>query len=122
MKFGMATRRILREKRTIRIMISMYCSLHHSSDNVCASCGDLGVYATSRIDKCMFGNSKPVCSECKVHCFNQTYRKRIRQVIRFSGPKMILKHPYLAILHLINKHVQAVYSKPEESNCLTVER
>ena len=50
-----------------------------------------------------FGVNKPVCSECKIHCFKPEMRSQIKEVMRFAGPRMNFKHPVLAIHHLIRK-------------------
>ena len=33
--------------------------------------------------------TKTFCSNCKVHCYKPEMRKKIRAVMRFSGPRMI---------------------------------
>ncbi len=40
---------------------------------------------------------KTFCANCKVHCYKPQMREQIRQVMRFSGPRMLLYHPVLAI-------------------------
>ena len=44
---------------------------------------------------------KTFCANCKVHCYKPEMREQIRQVMRFSGPRMLLYHPFLAIWHLV---------------------
>jgi hypothetical protein len=96
--------RIEREKVTIRKMIGIYCGHHHHmKKNLCPACDELLNYALVRIDKCVFGKNKPVCAECKVHCYKKDMRERVRQVMRYAGPRMIFRHPVLAILHLIDR-------------------
>ena len=55
----------------------------------------------ARIHKCPFMETKTFCSACKVHCYKPEMREKIRAVMRFSGPRMLLYHPILAIWHLI---------------------
>ena len=50
-------------------------------------------YAQKRLDGCKFGDDKPACTKCKVHCYQSVMRERIRIVMRFSGPFMPLVHP-----------------------------
>lgn len=40
-------------------------------------------------------------ANCKVHCYKPEVREQIRQVMRFSGPRMLLYHPVLAVWHLV---------------------
>jgi len=95
--------RIAREKRTIRAMIHIYCRDHHgSSGELCPECADLLDYARGRLDRCPFGAKKPPCADCPVHCYKPAMRDRVRRVMRYAGPRMIFKHPILAVLHMLD--------------------
>lgn len=95
---------LAREHQTIEKMISLYCHTHHqaSGDQLCYECGPLALYAHQRLDRCLFGSDKTTCAKCPVHCYQPNYREQILQVMRYSGPRMLLQHPVLAILHLVN--------------------
>lgn len=96
--------RLQREKQTVSLMIGMYCKKHHSSKNgLCSDCLALRKYAEARTIKCQFGDQKPICSNCPVHCYKPEKREKIRTVMRFAGPKMIYRHPYLAVMHLLDE-------------------
>ena len=58
------SRRIRREKRTVSIMIEMYCRARHNSHKgaLCARCTQMHDYAMERIDKCPFCLAKPTCA------------------------------------------------------------
>jgi hypothetical protein len=45
--------------------------------------------------------TKTFCSNCKVHCYKPEMREKIKEIMRFSGPRMIFYHPIMAIRHLI---------------------
>lgn len=93
-----------REIKTVRIMIGMYCRNRHGSGNtLCENCRNLCSYAEKRILKCPFGENKPVCSQCPIHCYKPQMKKQIGAVMRFAGPKMMFRHPILAIRHLITQ-------------------
>ncbi len=95
--------RIEREKVTVEHMIRLYCRHHHHPQaDICQDCNELLQYAITRVDKCIFGENKPVCAECKVHCYKKDMRERVREVMRYSGPRMLLHHPVLAIRHMID--------------------
>ena len=88
-----------KEKKIVRTMISIYCKGHgHVSIN-CPECLDLIQYVEDRIDKCPFLESKTYCSNCKVHCYRPVMRKKIKEVMRYSGPRMILFHPIMVLDH-----------------------
>jgi predicted amidophosphoribosyltransferase len=109
--------RIEREKVTIRHMIRLYCRHHHSQKGkLCSDCNELLEYALARVEHCVFGINKPVCSECKVHCYKNDMREKVRQVMRYTGPRMLFRHPVLAIMHLVDK--RKLPGTPSQMNIL----
>lgn len=94
---------ILTEKKTMERMIIIYCNAHHNSNKgeLCSHCTVLKEYSTKRIDNCIYGVNKPSCKKCPVHCYNNINRKYIREVMKYSGPRMIFNYPILVIKHLI---------------------
>ena len=67
---------------------------------LCPQCQELLTYAHQRLERCKFGNEKPSCTRCPVHCYKPAMRQQIRQVMRYSGPRMLLHNPVFAIRHL----------------------
>jgi hypothetical protein len=97
----MMERRLERERRTIDTMIFIYCRGHHKGGPVpCSECGALQEYAHKRLASCRFGAEKPTCANCTVHCYKPEMRERVRQVMRYSGPRMLLRHPVMAVRHV----------------------
>lgn len=90
-----------REKEIISLMIAIYCRKKHGCTTLCPECATLDAYARQRSDKCPFMETKTFCSNCKVHCYKKDMREKIREVMRFSGPRMIFHHPIMAIRHVI---------------------
>ena len=91
-----------REKRTVAFMIRLYCRRKHGTKReLCPACGELLQYAMQRSDRCPFMETKTFCSNCRVHCYKPEMRERIRTVMRFSGPRMLLYHPVMAIRHVV---------------------
>lgn len=91
-----------REKRTVALMIRIYCRKKHGmKSGLCTECAALNDYAALRSDKCPFMETKTFCSNCKVHCYQPKMREQIREVMRFSGPRMIFHHPVMAVRHVI---------------------
>ncbi|MDO4842342.1 MAG: nitrous oxide-stimulated promoter family protein [Phoenicibacter congonensis] len=90
------------EKETLELMVRLYCNKNHGTKDVlCDDCSDLLDYALTRVDKCPFMETKTFCSNCKVHCYKPSMREKIRQVMRFSGPRMLFHHPVMAMRHVI---------------------
>ena len=95
--------RLQRERRTIAAMISCYCgSLHGPKEGLCSECEELLGYANGRLDRCPFGVDKPTCVQCPIHCYTTRQRERIKVVMRSAGPRMLWRHPILAIFHLLD--------------------
>ena len=91
-----------REKRMVSQMIALYCrKKHHTRGDLCPQCAALDAYAKMRADKCPFMETKTFCSNCRIHCYKPDMRAKIREVMRFAGPRMILYHPVAAIRHVV---------------------
>jgi hypothetical protein len=100
--------RIARESRTIEAMVRLYCRGHHGAGNeICHGCRELLSYAGRRLGKCPYGEKKPACSNCPIHCYNPEMRERIRAVMRYVGPRMLWRHPVLAVAHLFDSRRKA---------------
>lgn len=92
-----------REQRTLDAMFALYCRHHHGKEHgLCAGCADLSFYAERRLDRCVFGDAKPTCANCVVHCYNTEMREKIREVMRFAGPRMLFRHPVLGMRHVLD--------------------
>ena len=91
-----------REKKLVSQIVRLYCRKKHKTKNgFCPECRELDAYAKLRSDKCPFMETKTFCSNCKVHCYKPEMREKIRNVMRFSGPRMMFNHPILAVRHII---------------------
>lgn len=95
-------RRRRREQRMLEAMLRSYCRHHHHSQPLCAECGALARYAQRRLERCMFGDEKPTCANCLVHCYKAQMREKVRVMMRWAGPRMLWRHPVLAILHQLD--------------------
>jgi hypothetical protein len=99
--------RLLRELRTMEAMTEIYCRHHHGGTPLCADCRSLVDYAAKRLAVCPFGADKPVCAKCQIHCYAPAKRELVREVMREAGPKMIFRHPWLALAHVFDKRYVA---------------
>ncbi len=110
------------EARMVSQMIALWCRGHHaeapatSGDDstdalrvrlgfrtvtLCPACAELQAYAIARISACPHMGTKTFCSACPTHCYRPAMREQIREVMRWSGPRMILYRPVAAIKHAI---------------------
>lgn len=83
-------------------MIEMYCKTEHNQETLCEDCRKLEEYAFFRLSKCPFQEKKPACQNCTIHCYKPDMKAYVKDVMKKSGPRMIVRHPYLAIMHVVD--------------------
>ena len=106
-------RRRARETRTVSQMVALYCAGNHPAEKrnatarcgeaVCEACAELDAYAAKRTERCRKMHVKTSCEQCENHCYAPAMRDEIRAVMRYAGPRMLLKHPVAAVRHLLGK-------------------
>ncbi len=96
-------------------MLEIYCKSFHKNP-LCDECTELLEYAYKRIDKCPLMPDKPTCKNCHIHCYDKKHRERIKEVMRFSGPKMFTRHPILSLIYLKNKLIDRNRSRKKIKN------
>lgn len=117
-----------KEKKLIPVMIGMYCKGNHKEErkklnlkgnDVCPDCKLLTEYALFRLEKCPFKVNKKFCSFCKIHCYKEDMKVKIKDVMRYSGPRMLFSHPIFAISHVVQMISYKKKLKKEEKEKLT---
>ena len=55
----------------MRVMVEEFCSYHHGTSGhlLCPKCQAFLDYALKRLACCPYGEEKPVCGSCKIHCY-----------------------------------------------------
>jgi hypothetical protein len=106
-----ANRRLTREWKTVSAMLHIYCRDKHRGNGLCFECQELMSYVNLRLDRCRFGEEKPTCAKCPVHCYQRDRRDQIKMVMRYAGPRMIWEHPVLSLRHWLDGLVSAFGSK-----------
>ncbi len=107
--------KLQQEFQTITAMVKIYCKAHCKAKgniNECTHCRSLLTYAETRLDRCPYGQQKPTCNKCPVHCYKPELKEKVREVMRYSGPRMLLPHPIIAIRHLIVERSSKEVGKP----------
>jgi Nitrous oxide-stimulated promoter len=94
-------RRLAREWATVVAMLHIYCR-DHPGGALCSQCQELKNYVRLRLERCRFGEDKPTCANCPVHCYQRDRREQIRTVMRFAGPRMLWEHPVLTVWHFLD--------------------
>ena len=120
--------RIDQEQRTLAKMMAVYCRKKHrcgvnaqnqaqtqtcaetqgaphnrQQPQLCEPCAALLEYATARLNACVHGENKPSCRKCPIHCYAPAQREKIREVMRYVGPRMLYLYPKEAVLHWISE-------------------
>ena len=124
------TNRIEREKQIVQKMIAIYCRHHLKQAPAAEGTGpeastaeeyqQLAEYACQRLDHCRFGEQKPVCEKCTVHCYAPKERQLIKEVMRWVGPRMMLYSPKDALFHVFNKVKTWLQSPVIQDGCNSV--
>ena len=95
--------RIKEEQRVVEQMIRLYCRKKEGNKELCPGCQELLQYAAARLERCKFGENKPTCKKCPIHCYRPQMKERMCKVMRWAGPRMILHHPVAAIRHVMRE-------------------
>jgi hypothetical protein len=97
--------RLGREFRTMQCMVEIYCADHHAAAGgiLCPECEKFLDYAGRRLEKCPYGEGKPACAKCPIHCYKPAQREQARVIMRYSGPRMVRRHPWLSLTHMLDK-------------------
>lgn len=96
-------RRREREWATLTSMVRLYCrGRHQREDGVCAECQGFLDYASARLERCRFGEAKPTCAKCPVHCYQREHREQAKRIMRYAGPRMLWKHPLMSLRHWLD--------------------
>lgn len=92
-----------REKKIVKFMIVKYCNFKHRGERLCESCAELLEYAHRRLDACVYGETKSSCLRCKSHCYDKAHRQRIKEVMKYVGPRMVYLMPLEYLKHVLRK-------------------
>jgi hypothetical protein len=116
----MGTTELEKDLKTLALFISLYCRYRHQDQAraemvlktydvraiagrdvvLCAQCQKLLAHAFTKRSHCPM-DPKPACKHCPQHCYHPTYRAQIREVMKFSGRKMLLAGRLDYLFHLL---------------------
>ena len=85
-------------------MVALYCRQRHDAESApCDDCGSFLAYARKRLEKCPYGEEKPTCARCPIHCYKAAPRALARDIMRTAGPRMLWRHPWRTLGHMLDK-------------------
>ncbi len=105
---GQRERDLRKDERTLVAMARIYCHGHrHIADSsndeqLCHECFQVVEYALERTKRCPHEH-KGTCDTCTIQCYKPAMRQRIREIMAYSGPRMMFHHPLMAVRHLAKK-------------------
>ncbi|NIQ94097.1 MAG: nitrous oxide-stimulated promoter family protein [Desulfuromonadales bacterium] len=101
------TRKEAKDLKVLALFTSVYCHAHHDGEKrrfdaealdlpdlgvrrrtFCDECRDFLAYALTRRIKCPL-DPKPTCKHCHIHCYRDGHREKVREIMRFSGQRLI---------------------------------
>lgn len=88
---------IQQEITLIKVMIQLFYQKQEEQAELTVE--QMLAYAQKRLEVCRFGEAKPTCQHCPVHCYQKRYQEQMKLIMRYSGPRMLVYHPVLAIKH-----------------------
>lgn len=107
-KNDLAGVRLSRERRMMAAMVRIYCrDLHSTREGLCEACRRFMDYADLRLERCRFGEDKPTCAKCPVHCYQRDRRELARVIMRYAGPRMMWEHPVMSLRHWLDGYRKA---------------
>lgn len=93
-------RNIDTELEALRKMLALYCRGRHGGRALCPGCRELAAAAERGLRGCR-RSPKPACKDCPASCYPPGVRAGLREVMRYAGPRMPLRHPLLALRHYL---------------------
>ncbi|BBF43465.1 hypothetical protein lbkm_2153 [Lachnospiraceae bacterium KM106-2] len=91
----------LAEAKIMATMVRIYCKGNHKTkEGLCEECEALLAYANKRTELCPFMEQKTFCANCKVHCYKPDMKQKVKDVMRYAGPRMLFVRPDLVVKHV----------------------
>ena len=114
------TKELYHDLKTLAMFIQVYCRHKHAEApkaipalkthnitliagrkiELCTECGKLLAHAFIKRTHCPM-HPKPACKHCPSHCYHPAYRAQIREVMNYSGRKLLLSGRLDYLFHLL---------------------
>ena len=90
-----------KEKENIKKTFGVYCQNHHGAEagQLCPKCTALLATVLTKITRCPYGITKPICDRCERPCFGDKQTKDFLAVMATTQKSMLLKHPVMTVKH-----------------------
>ena len=106
---------ISKEKENIRKTFGVYCHKRHEhkGDKLCTKCTALLATVLTKIDRCPYGITKPICERCDTPCFGARQTVEFREIMNSSVGGMFFRHPIMTIRHKLQS-LGVTYAKQQQ--------
>ena len=74
--------------------------LTNSPPQLCPECQKLLAHALVKRTTCPM-DPKPTCKHCTKHCYHPRYRQQTREVMKYSGRKLVMRGRIDYLIHLL---------------------
>lgn len=105
---------IPKEKETMKKAFGIYCHKNHGTkdDKLCPKCTALLATVMTKMNRCPYGITKPICDRCEIQCFGEKQTKEFMKIMSSTGTGMFFRHPIMSIKHKMAS-MSVDYSKHE---------
>ena len=96
------------QKKDIRLIgkfVEVYCAGKHAAAEraalllpaelgerqLCSACAAFMTYAIAKRINCPLEAEKPSCKHCRIHCYGKEQREKVREIMSYSGRKLMLQ-------------------------------
>ena len=112
--FSEISRKQLKDINILALFVYVFCKDHHSGitknyyksqyfkaeRDYCPACTDFLEYAIGRRLCCPLP-SKSSCKKCHVHCYRPGHREKVKEIMRYSGRKLITRGRFDLLIHYL---------------------
>jgi hypothetical protein len=87
-------------KEPVRLKTHAVDAIHGRPLVLCTPCRKLLAHAFVKRTHCPL-DPKPACKKCPTHCYAPKYRQQIREVMKYSGRRLVLSGHLDYLYHLL---------------------
>lgn len=100
------TTQVDKDRKTLEAIGFIYCDAHHDGPkddaSLCPSCREAVETTLERTQRCP-NNHDGNCQDCDIKCQRGAAQERIKEIMRYSAPRMLLRHPFMTFAYLRKK-------------------
>ena len=106
---------IPKEKESIKKSFGIYCNKNHGTkgEKLCPKCTALLATVMTKMNRCPYGITKPICDRCEIQCFGDKNNKMFNEIMSASSTGMMFKHPIMSFKHKMAS-MSVDYSKSKQ--------